>query len=292
MKQIEDKATKIIKRDSGEVGERDDVTTESTTTDKAEAAPKSTAEHINTDKAGEWTGSDDESQDDAAQTKSAVTSVTTLGLTGVTAETARRLGIDRHAEAGLAERAYAEAYAEKVGGTVVDDGSSAFTPDGGIDSIVKTESGQQYVQSKHYGHEVRNSTLEQYAGDVDAIGATNGIAEGVNPEAHGIDVITGDDWPWWRKVEREVRRIIRGSRRAITILWNGTWTVACRLIDGARFVGQRTVTGGKWLSRRLIKIGSTIAAWYARRSLMTQLILIFAVIGLVYLLWRWYTNKE
>ncbi|WP_435066238.1 hypothetical protein [Halobaculum sp. EA56] len=250
-----------------------------------EPTPEETTKQ--TDSEGE-----EEHLNDADRSKSVVTGGITLWATGVAAEVTRRLGIDRYLEADFAERAYAKAYAQKVGGTVIEDGTSVFTPDGGVDKIVKTSSGEIAIQSKHHGRAVGNSTLEEYAGKVDVIGATNGVAESANPEAYDVDVVTANDWPWRTKAKLQGKRILRGCRKGAATLKHGTRVVISRLVDGVKFVSRRAISGGKWFTRRLIKVGSTIAAWYTRRSLITQLILIVAVVGLLYLLWRWYTSED
>lgn len=229
------------------------------------------------------------SRDGTNRTGAVVVGGTVLG--GAT-ETVRRLGIDRHDEAGLAEQANIKARAKQVGGTGVHDGSSAFTPDGGIDGIIKTESGQEYIQSKHYGRPIGNSTLEQYDGVADVIGATNGTTESADPEGYGIDVVTAEDWPWRKRAKLEGKRVIRGCRRIFAKLEDRVRVVTSRVLNAARRAGQWLVVSGKRLCRHLVKIGSMIAKWFARRRLMTQIVLIVAVVGLLYLLWRWYTSRE
>jgi hypothetical protein len=268
--------------------------TQSETTNEAGATAESVPEQTNTDDATERADPQNAEtpRDGANRTRSVVIGGTTFGAASVGIETARRLGTDRHAEAGFAERAHAEAYAKKVGGTVVDDGSSVFTPDGGIDGIVKTASGQKHVQSKHYGQAVGNSTLKQYAGDIDIIGATNGVTESADTQAYNIDVITAEEWSWRMKAELQGRRIIHGCHKGIAALMDRTRAITSRLVNGTKFVGRRAIASGKWLFCRLVKVGSTIAAWVARRSLVTQLVLIVAVVGLLYLLWLWYTSED
>lgn len=59
----------------------------------------------------------DDLYNDTIGTESTVTGVATLGAAGLTTESARRIGIDRHSEAGFADRAYAQAYANEIDGT-------------------------------------------------------------------------------------------------------------------------------------------------------------------------------
>lgn len=276
------------------VGGGDDTgNTKSEPTDKARATAEPKAEKDDHDESVEEEYSEEMGKTSTPNTThSTVTSGATLGAVGVTAETARRLGTDRYAEAGFAEQAYAEAYARKVGGTVVDDGTSVFTPDGGIDKIVQTSSGEIRIQSKHYGRVVGNRTLKEHAGKVDVIGATNGIAESVDPEAYGVDVVTSDDWLWRTKAKLQGKRVIRGCGKGITAIKHGAQAVASRLVDGAKFGARCAIFSGKWLLRRLFKAGAVAAKWFKRRSLMTQLVLIVAVVGLLYLLWNWYNEEN
>lgn len=159
-------------------------------TNEEENSSESSVEQPDNDIKGGWDNSEDTDTSDEGddRMRSVAFRGVTLGATSVATETARRLGTDRHAEAGFAEQAYAEAYAQKFGGTVIDDGASVFMPDGGVDRVVKTASGEIAIQSKHYGRPVRNNTLEEYANEVDVIGATNGVAESADPEAYGMGV--------------------------------------------------------------------------------------------------------
>jgi len=210
----------------------------------------------------------------------------------VVTETARRSGVDRHVEAGFAERAHAEAYAKEVGGKVVETGSSPFAPDNGIDAIVEAASDKKLVQVKHHGQAIKNSTLEQYAGDVDAIAASNGVAKNADPGAYGLDIITSEDWSWWRKAILELRRVGHGLRKGIAASWDGLRVITSHLLGGAKSVGRGLFAGGKLLYRTLIKVSSISVAWVTRRSLLGQLLLILSVIGILYLLWRWYTSED
>lgn len=118
----------------------------SLTRDEADTSAESTAGRPDTDaivnKGAERTDSGETaySRDGTNRTGAVVVDGTVLGGT---TETVRRLGIDRHNEAGVAEQANIEAYAKQVGGTGVYDGSSAFTPDSDINGITETESSQK-----------------------------------------------------------------------------------------------------------------------------------------------------
>lgn len=276
------------------VEERDSVeNTQLGSTDEEGSATETNTEEDDDNKPFEWDDSEDVGRHSAPKiVNSTVTSGATLGAVGVTAETARRIGIDRYAEAGFAERAYAEAYAQKVGGTVVDNGASVFTPDGGIDKIVETPSGKIRIQSKHYGRTVGDHVLQKTAGKVDVIGATNGVSESVDPEAYSVDVVTSDDWLWRTKAKLQTKRVIRGFGKGITTIKHGIQAVTSRLVDAAKFSARCAVISGKWLYRRLSKFGSIAAKWFSRRSLTTQLALIVTVVGLVYLVWDRYNEKN
>lgn len=264
------------------------------TSDEAEGSTDPTADQIAT---GDTLESGDVEKANllnggADRTNAIAASGMTLGTSGLTLEAARRHGTERYAEAEFAERVVANVYADKVGGTVVEDSSSVFAPDGGIDGIVETSSGRKFIQSKHHGQEVGNNILGQYSGDIDALGATNGVAESADPESYGMDVITADDWPLRAKAKLEARRVAHGCRKGVSAIKKGTRAVVGRLLDVTKFVGRKVVAGGKWFGRRLIKIGSVIAAWFTRRSLITQLLLVVVVVGALYLLWRWYTSED
>lgn len=230
--------------------------------------------------------------DGVSATKTALTSGAIFGAIGPTVEQARRLGIDRYDEAGLAERAYAETYAKKRGGKVVDDGSSVFTPDGGIDGIVRTESNQYRIQSKHYGEPVGNHILEQYSTDVDVIGATNGVAENADPDAYNLEVVTRSDWSWRKKASLQGRRVFKGTQAGIFSLKDSLLSIGGSVTAGVKYAVKRGIAHGKWLGRRLGRIGSPLAAWFKRRSLFTQIVIVVAVVGAVYLLWQWYTDDD
>jgi hypothetical protein len=223
--------------------------------------------------------------------RSVITGGTTLA-TGLATEKARRLGIDRHAEAGFAERAFAKAYAKKVDGTIVDDGSSVFAPDNGIDKIVYAGSNNIPVQSKHYCHPIENHTIEKYADKVDAIGTTNGVRESADPEQYGLEYLTADDWPWRERANLEIKRIVRGFSRGVNVLSRRARIIIRHLTSGAKSIAQQINRVLKWFYHRLVKFGSATAAWFFRRSLVTQIFLSLTAIVFVYLVWRWYSSED
>ena len=215
-----------------------------------------------------------------------------VGGGGATTDIARRVGTDRHAEAGYAERAHAKAYAKKTGGAVVEDGTSAYAPDGGIDTVIETELKDKYIQSKHYGQKVSESTLEKYADSVDAIGATNGVTPSEIPEAYNIDIITSNDWYYRDRATLELKRIIRGYRKGAAGLVNGTRLAATHLVDSTRLGGRLVYMGAESVRRKSVKIASTVAVRVAKRSVLKKAVLSVATLIIAYILWRWYTNKK
>lgn len=178
----------------------------------------------------------------------------------------RQLGIDYHAESGLAEQLHAQEYARQTGGTVVEHGSSVFAPDGGVDKVVLTEGGEKAIQSKHYKSEVGDYTLKKYEGDIDVITPTNGTKESATPSSYGMEEFTYDDWSWRAKAKLEWRRIKNGARS---------------VLRGARSAASRAISGLKG-----------ITSWFLRLPLWKQLGIIAVVAGVGYLLWRWYNSED
>lgn len=123
---------------------------------------------------------------------------------------ARQTGIDRYAEAGQAERLHAVEYARHVGGTVTDSGTSAYTPDGGVDGVVRVGGDEAKIQSKHHATAVSESVLQDCADVVDVIASSNGVADGVDPATYGVETFTAQDWSLLAQVRLECGRILRG----------------------------------------------------------------------------------
>lgn len=237
---------------------------------------------------------------------------------GATISIARREGIDRHAEADHAEWAFDKTVAKKTGGTIVEDRTSAFTPDGGIDSVIETESGYKYIQTKHYGRKVSESTIKKYADDVDVIGATNGVKEGCTPEEYGVDIVTSSDWPYRARATLEFKRIARGYRKGVAGIVNGTHDAATYLVDGTKFGGRLVYMGGKSIWHNVTKTASAAAVRVAKASLRggksirqkiaktaSAAVVRFAkaslrkkaamgIVGLIilYLIYQWYTDEN
>jgi hypothetical protein len=211
---------------------------------------------------------------------------------GASVDIARRAGIDRHAEADYAERAYEKAVAKMTGGNVVEDGTSAFTPDGGIDSVVDTESGDMHIQTKHYGRKVSESTIKKYAEDVDVIGATNGVKQDCTPEEYGVDVVTSKHWSYRARTTLELKRIARGYRKGVTGIINRTRVAATYLVDGTKVGGRLVYMGGKSIRHNVTKTASAVAVRFAKASLRKKAVM--GIVGLIilYLIHQWYTDEN
>ncbi|QSW97655.2 hypothetical protein [Haloterrigena alkaliphila] len=200
--------------------------------------------------------------------KSAVNAGTATSACTAAAE---RAGVDRYAEAELAEQMHAKAYARDIGGTIVEEETSVFTPDGGVDRMIKGPAGEKTVQVKHYSDSLGESVLEQYS-DVDVIATTNGLKDGVDPAEYGIDVVTIDDWSVIQRMKLSGTRIKRGATKPIT-------SAASRIGTATKTVAGRAAAAAR-----------TGVSGFLRLSLGKQLliasVLIVVVGGIVYFLWK------
>ena len=206
-------------------------------------------------------------------------------------ESARRAGIDRHVEAGLAEELHAKAYARKAGGSVLKDNTSVFTPDGGVDKLVKTPDGERAIQSKHYGSEVGEAVLRQYGGDVDVFAATKGVGESVDPSNYDLEVITADDWLIRERAVLEGRRIKRGVQRGLQHSIRGVAGVARRVGRKGKYALKQLLGGAKLARRSLSSAVTRGMKRFARQPRSTQGAAVVVVGGALWLLWRKRTGK-
>ena len=217
--------------------------------------------------------------------------------TAAATEIARRAGIDRHTEAGLAEDFHAEAYARKVGGSVVSDNTSAFTPDGGVDKIVMTPDGEKAIQSKHYASAVSDATLRHYDPDVDVIASTKGISEKADPSKYDLEVVTYDDWPISAKARLEARRIQRGVLKGLQHPAESASSIARRVAGGGKYALKQLLGGAKLAGKCLSSVAMRTGSKFAQYPITTQFVVAVVFVGgPLWLLWRkWrgrYTHRD
>jgi hypothetical protein len=219
--------------------------------------------------------------------------IASVGLLGASSVLeARQIGFDRYAEAELVEQLHAEEYATQIGGSVVKDSSSVFTPDGGIDRIVMAEAGEKTIQSKHFGNPVGGSILEQYSSDVDVFAATNGLKESTDPSTYEMETLTSNDWSLWSKLKLEAFRVKRGYvlrfDRSKAMLRRG----AGRGLTLVKSVVSRLFSGIKSAIRLSSRAAKLVASRFRRLPIGKQIVVVLAAIGAFYLLWRWYKNDD
>lgn len=197
-------------------------------------------------------------------------------------EISRRVGIDRHAEAALVENLHAQEYARQAGGTVVEDGASAFTPDGGIDKTVSVSEKEIKIQAKHHGEEVTESVLRDYADDVDVIATSNGTSSNVDPADYDVEEFTPDDWSIRSKARLEFRRILNGIKKGLSRgrSYLGKITSACK-----KTLKSLTSSVGS-LTSAISSAARAAAGWVLGLTTLQQVGLAAGSIGAVWLVWR------
>ncbi|WP_276274511.1 hypothetical protein [Haladaptatus sp. QDMS2] len=220
-----------------------------------------------------WNSSIDKITDDNKAKKIAASAAIT-GTSGSILETARRAGIDRHAEAGLVEEIHLKEIARQMGGKVVENRSPVFAPDGGVDGVVEIGEGVlKRVQVKHTAEKVGESLIKQYP-DVDVFASSSGFKPNVDLSATGKSGITINDWSVRSKATLESSRIIRGVNRL-----------------GAGFIAR-----AKSVMSVAIGAVSHGVHWYLALPVFQQIalgiIVVIAVVGTGYLIWRWYKGSE
>lgn len=201
------------------------------------------------------------------------------------------VGIDNHAQAGVAEQIHAKELARKLGGEAVFDSSSVYTPDGGVDAVIKTADAEFKLQVKHLAEQVGDATAQEYADIVDYLASTNGFEGSVDPAAHGLQGFSKADWSWRGRTELRGHQFVNGLQELSGAALSGLG----RLYRRTRFFAG---AARNFLSSLTKSVGSKVAAatsWFLALSLGQQLALIAAFIAVVaacYFLYKWYRNRE
>lgn len=234
------------------------------------------------------TSSSSETESDTErQPRTKIAAGVTTGTLGTATAAARKAGVDRHAESGLAEKMHAKAYARRVGGSVIKDQSSVFTPDGGIDKIVTTNTGEKSIQSKHYGTKLGEATVKDYQSNVDVIASTRGFGENVDLSKCSCETITYDDWSLPMKTALEVDRIKRGVQIGLLQLKRGTCNLTRQIVYRSKDVGIRLLCEAKVLKRVGARIGKSAFSWLARQPVGGQVLFVITLLGgPFWLMWR------
>lgn len=201
------------------------------------------------------------------------------------------LGTDNYVQAGAAEAIHAKELARHLGGTVVDDGSSVYAADNGIDTIIQIPDDDITVQTKHFGEPLGDSIVKQYADTVDYIASTNGFKDSANPAAHGIESWSKADWSWRGTTELKAHQFIHGLRR----LAAGVRTRLRQLVGGLQSITSTAASVVKHAASRLAAAGTAVASWFLALSLGQQLLVILAIIAVAagtYYFYQWYTARD
>lgn len=193
-------------------------------------------------------------------------------------------GIDNHAQAELVERLFAKEIARRVDGEVLEDTSSVFAPDGGVDAVIRTADGDLTVQVKNLADAVGDATLKEYEGVVNYFASTNGFAEGAEPAARGMKGITGDDWSGASNVELRGNHFLHGIRRIFT-----------GIRDALRSLAGHTKAILSNISNHIASKATAAASWFLALSAGQQLAALAAVLAVavaVYYLYKRYRNRD
>lgn len=245
--------------------------------------------------------------DESSTATTVVKGTASSGTTVSAGELARQKGLDRHTEAGMAEDLYAKEL-ERQGYTVVDDGSSVFTPDDGVDKILERGSEELKVQVKHHGEEVGHRTLKRCAdADIDVLATTNGVKDGVDPADYGIEVVTKEDMSLSSRAKLELDRTGRGiglakdaaksaTKGLLGRVWDGIKSVGKKVLNGLKSVSKKIFSGAKSMGGGIISAAKSAASWFVTLSLGKQILLgagvLVAIGGAIYLVRRWLQDKE
>ncbi|KAB1190732.1 MULTISPECIES: hypothetical protein [Haloferax] len=190
------------------------------------------------------------------------------------------LGTDNHAQAELVEQLFAKEIARHVDGEVIKGGSGVFTPDGGVDAVIKTADGRLKIQVKNFANAVGDATLKEYRDIVDVFASTNGFKNGAEPAAYGMDAFTKNDWSWASKAELYGNQFLHGVRQIFVGIYNALRPFAGHV---------------RYISAHIVTKTTAAASWFIALSIGKQLAIIAAVLALaiaVYYVYKKYRGQN
>jgi hypothetical protein len=194
------------------------------------------------------------------------------------------LGTDNHAQAELVESLFSKEIAQHVDGEVLNDASSVFAPDGGVDAVIRTADGDLTVQVKNLADPVGDATLAEYEGLVDYFASANDFKQGTDPTNYGMEGFSKDDWLWASKAELRTNQF-----------FNGVQQIFIKIRDAIQsFAGQTKEILSK-VAKHAASKATAAASWFFALSAGQQLGALAAVVAVavaVYYVYKWYQNHD